>query len=87
MVYIGRSHHYVVQACIHLRMGKSTQWLQPTLCLYIVGPRLAGAGNNTEHRAHGMIGSRLDPASPTRGRIVAAFNCSLSAGRTLPSGR
>ena len=34
-----------------------------------------------------LIGSCLDVASPTRGRIAAAFNCSLSAGCTLPLNR
>ncbi len=34
-----------------------------------------------------LIGSCVDLASPTRGRMMAAFNCSLSAGRTLPLGR
>ena len=31
-----------------------------------------------------LNGSCLDLASPTRGRHLAAFTCSLSAGRTLP---
>ncbi len=35
----------------------------------------------------GLIGSCLDLARPTRGRIVAAFHCSLFPGRSLPSGR
>ena len=30
-----------------------------------------------------LIGSCLDLASPSRGRIVAASNCSLSAGQHL----
>ncbi len=34
-----------------------------------------------------LIWSLLDPASPTRGRIVAAFYCRLSVERTLPLGR
>ena len=36
---------------------------------------------------HKSFGACLDLASPTRDRIVATFNCSLSAGRTLPLGR
>ncbi len=55
--------------------------------LLITRPRLAGGGINTEHRAHGLMGSCLDLASPSRGSLAAALNCSLSAGWTLPFGR
>ena len=49
------------------------------LCqLVSLGPGWQGGDTNTEHRAHG-IGSCLDLASPTRGRNLAAFTCSLSA--------
>ncbi len=34
-----------------------------------------------------LLGSCLYVASPTRDKIVAAFNCSLSAVHTLPLGR
>ncbi len=40
-----------------------------------------------EHIVHLQTGSCLDVASPTRGRIMVAFNCSLSARRTLLLGR
>ncbi len=42
-----------------------------------IGPGWQGA-EDTEHRAH-LIGSCLDLASPSRGRLAAAFDCSLSA--------
>ena len=49
--------------------------------------QLAGAGINTEHCAHGWFGLCLDRASPTRGRISAAFRAQLGCMRTFPLGR
>ncbi len=53
-------------------------WMCPGTCFY--EHPLAPA----KHRAHGCVDLKLDLASPTRGRIVAALKCSLSAGRTWP---
>ena len=55
-------------------------------CTHILAP--AGRGRcNYLAPCPRLIGSRLELASPTRGRIVAVLDCSLSAGRTLPLGR
>ncbi len=60
-------------------------------CQYMHKPRLAGGGvktkKNTEHVLRvpcpRLIRSCLDLASPTGGRIVASFDCSLSDRQSL----
>ncbi|EIE19262.1 hypothetical protein COCSUDRAFT_67820, partial [Coccomyxa subellipsoidea C-169] len=81
--------YLLTASCLHTGSTHGVTWSVAVSTLMVTSSRLlqTSASPRATNKATVLqrpMGSCLDLASPARGSIVAALDCSLPAGRTLP---